>query len=232
MTTSTHRRVFALGGSLVVPDEVDKDFLKSICKLFVELLSQDEKLAVIVGGGSISRYYQKLAKNFGNDDDEVLDWIGIEATRLNARLVASVLATEEGVVTVFGENDLLKKAVQESNIIVSSGWSPGQSTDSIAVKIADVIGAQEVINLSNIDAVYDRDPKRFKNARAYEKLDWNEYRTLFPAEWTPGLKVPFDPVAASAAQKLGLQVTVMNGDVKNLGSYLRKESFSGTVIKS
>ena len=93
------------------------------------------------------------------------------------------------------------------------------------------LGAKKLVNLSDIDYVYDKNPKEFPDAKKLERVDWKTFRTLIPDRWDPGLSSPFDPVAAQEAEALGLEVAVING--KSLGEfekYLKGEPFVGTVI--
>jgi uridylate kinase len=98
--------------------------------------------------------------------------------------------------------------------------------------VAKNVGAKKIINLSNIDYVYDSDPKINLNAKKIEKISWEEYRKLIPTEWNPGLNSPFDPIASKMAEEEGLEVVIMNGKpIENLAKYLNGEKFLGTVIK-
>ena len=89
---------------------------------------------------------------------------------------------------------------------MASGWKPGRSTDFDAVLLAKGCGAKTVVNLSNIDYVYDRDPRVNPGAKKFEKINWNDFRKIVGSKWSPGANVPFDPLAAKEAQKLGLSV--------------------------
>jgi uridylate kinase len=99
------------------------------------------------------------------------------------------------------------------------------------VRIAKTHGVKTVINLSNIDYVYDRDPKKNKNAEKLPKLRWKEFRLMFGKSWNPGANVPFDPVAAKLAEKERIAVVVMNGNnLPNLKKFFSGKHFAGTVI--
>ena len=76
--------IISLGGSLIVPDEIDVSFLKSLRKL---ILSLDEQVILVTGGGKTARKYIEAAKQFKELKHEDFDWIGIHSTRLNAQLV-------------------------------------------------------------------------------------------------------------------------------------------------
>ena len=88
-----------------------------------------------------------------------------------------------------------------------------------------------MINLSNIDWVYDKDPKKYKDAKPIKKLTWDKMKELVGSKWVPGSNIPFDPIAVSLASKLGLTVVITNGqDLKNVEKIIEGREFRGTVI--
>ncbi len=205
--------VVSLGGSLIIPEEIDIEFLSIFKKLIDIQTKNGKKFLVITGGGKICRKYQEVAKKISNPTDLELDMIGIRALNLNAELVR----------ILFRENE---------NVKIYGAEKPGSSTDLGAVLIAKENGATTVINLSNIDYAYDKDPKKFPDAQKIENISWSEYRKLIPAEWNPGLNSPFDPIASKVAEEIGLKVVIMNGkNISNLENYLNGEKFLGTIIK-
>jgi uridylate kinase len=118
-------------------------------------------------------------------------------------------------------------------VICAGGWRPTASTDHSAVLVANTYGLKKIINLSNIDYVYDRDPKKDPRAKKLEKVSWADFRKIIPDTWGPGMNAPFDPVAAREAEALGLEVVVMNGnDLTQLRNYFDNKPFRGTIIKS
>lgn len=220
--------VISLGGSLIVPDEVDIAFLNDFKQLISSQISLGKKFVIITGGGKVCRRYQDAAKQVAQPSDEDLDWIGIASLKLNAELVRVVfgnLANKE-VVANLGESFSF-----ESAVVVGSAYKPGHSTDWDAVLAAKNIGAKKVINMSNIDYVYDADPKKNPDAKKIEQISWADYRALIPTDWNPGLNSPFDPIASKMAQEEGIEVAIMNGKpIDNLVKYLNGEKFAGTVI--
>ncbi len=198
--------VISVGGSLIVPEEIDIKFLKNFKKLILE--QKDKKFVIITGGGKICRKYQKAASEISNLSDEELDWMGIHTTIFNAQLVRIIFKEHAHPVVITNPTE---KVDFKENILVGAGWEPGHSTDNDTVLIAENLGAKKLVNLSNIDYVYDKDPKKFKDAKPIKNTNWKEFRKLLPEKWDPGLNAPFDPIAAENAEKLGLEVTVMNG---------------------
>jgi len=119
-----------------------------------------------------------------------------------------------------------------SKVLVAAGWKPGCSTDYDAVLLAEKLKAKSLINLSNIEKVYSEDPKKNPNAKALDSLTWQEMLNLLPTEWSPGLNMPFDPIAAKRASELGMSVYIAKGtDIANTMNILEKKDFKGTIIK-
>ena len=102
-----------------------------------------------------------------------------------------------------------------------------------AVLLAKNIGAKLVINLSNIDHVYDKDPRKYKDAKKIVEISWDAFlKHIVGEKWKPGMNTPFDPVASREAKKAGIDVIVTDGrDIENLRHILEKATFfKGTVI--
>ncbi len=222
--------IISLGGSLIIPDSLDTDFLKDFKKLILSAVSEGKKFVIITGGGKLCRRYNEAAyeiSKLGNDD---LDWLGIYSTRFNAEFMRLILGAE------FTEDKIILDPTMPFDftkpIVLGGGWKAGNSTDLVAVSIAQKVGAKKVINLSNTDYVYDSDPKKNPNAKKIENISWADYRALIPKDWNPGLNSPFDPIASEIAEKEGIEVVIMNGKpIDNLENYLKGEKFLGTVIK-
>ncbi len=221
--------VISLGGSLIIPDQIDVDFLKAFKALILSHVALGKKFVIITGGGKLCRRYQDVAKEISSPSSEDLDWIGIASLRLNAQLLRVIFEDKT-------ENKVIKNLSEQFDfgkpIVVGSAYEPGQSTDWDAVLAAKNVGAKKIINLSNTDYVYDSDPKKNPNAKKIEEISWAEYRKLIPSEWNPGLNSPFDPIASKEAEEMGIEVVIMNGKpIDNLTHYLNGEKFLGTVIK-
>lgn len=220
--------IISLGGSLIIPEEIDVNFLKDFKNLILEQVAKGKKFVIITGGGKLCRKYQNAAKTVSEISNEELDWIGIASLKLNAELVRVIFGKEaEGkVVSHLGEKFSFEKPV-----LIGAAYQPGQSTDWDAVLAAQNVGAKKIINLSNTNYVYDSDPKINPKAKKIEKISWAEYRKIIPKDWNPGLNTPFDPIASELAEKEGMEVVIMNGKpIQNLANYLNGEKFLGTVI--
>ncbi len=221
--------IISLGGSLIVPDEIDTGFLEKFIKFIKDRVLAGERFVLITGGGKVCRRYQKAANDLGITDIESNDWIGIHVTRLNAqflRIILGELAHNEIIINPNEVSGVTKP------VVVAAGWKPGWSTDFDAVELAKLFKAKRLVNLSNIDYVYDKDPKQFPDAKKIEQISWTEFRKIIPKKWEPGLNAPFDPIAAKEAEAIPLEVAIMNGrDIENLKNYFDGENFVGTLIR-
>ncbi len=222
--------VVSVGGSLIVPDGVDTTFLQDFHSLIVDKIGTGLSFFIITGGGKTARRYQEAAtETHGGMSRDDLDWLGIHSTRLNAHLFRTIFSEHAQPRIV---KNPTKRVSGKAPVIIGAGWKPGWSTDYCAVLAAKQLGAKKMVNLSNIDYVYDKDPRKFPDAKKIEEIGWKEFRTLIPKEWDPGLSSPFDPVAAREAESLGLEVAIINGTkLEEFDNYLSGKPFIGSVIK-
>jgi uridylate kinase len=220
--------VMSVGGSLIVPDQIDTIFLASL-KTFLNN-ETDKRFVIIAGGGRTARRYQDAATELHLLDKEDLDWLGIHATRLNGHLLRTILKDVSYPVMITNPDEVLD-APKDARVIIAAGYRPGASTDLRAIEIAKRVDAKKVINLSNIDYVYTADPRTNKEAEPIKEITWSDFRKLIPTEWDPGLSSPFDPIAARAAETANIEVACINGDkLTELKNYLNGQDFVGTRI--
>ncbi|MBI4439493.1 UMP kinase [Candidatus Woesearchaeota archaeon] len=219
--------IISLGGSLIVPDKFDSGFVLDFRDALLPFAKKGHRFIVYCGGGKLARDYQCALSEISNPPAEALDWIGIHATRINAELVRGIFGdvADDNIIT-----DPTKKINSSKKVIIASGWKPGWSTDYDAVLVARQLKVKEIINMSNIDYVYDADPKKSKSAKPLKEITWQNLRELVGSRWSPGLNTPFDPIAAKQAEKQKLRVYVIGKDTNNLSSILLHKPFRGTII--
>ncbi len=222
--------VMSVGGSLIVPGEIDTEFLSTL-KTFIDTeTASGRRFIVIAGGGRTARNYQEAAAAVTDLTSDDLDWMGIHATRLNGHLLRTVFRDSAHPVMITNPDDILD-VPKSAAVVIASGYRPGSSTDLRAVQIAERVGAKKVINLSNIDYVYTDDPRTNPEAQMIETISWADFRKIIPEEWDPGLSSPFDPIAAKEAEAKGIEVAIINGKrPEALADYLHGKEFVGTKI--
>lgn len=219
--------VLSLGGSLICPANFDFKFLKKFKQVIEKYIKKDYKFAIICGGGKLARAFQEIASKSSKLNNEKLDWLGIHATKINAHLVKSIFANNAEDFIVSNPTQKIKF---KKNVVIGAGWKPGWSTDYVAGLLAKNLGIKEIINMSNVDYIYDKDPKKHKNAKKIQKISWENYLKLISQKWKAGMNVPFDPVAAKEAKKSRIKVSIIGKDLKNLDNLLDGKKFKGTII--
>lgn len=224
--------VISLGGSLVIPNGgMDTKFLSDFNTFIRAKIAQDWRFFIVVGGGATARHYIDEAKQIvGNITDWDLDFLGIHATRLNAHLIRTIFqdVAHPRIIANYEK----KIAHVRQPVVIAAGWKPGFSTDYDAVILGRDYDANVIINMSNIASVYDKDPKKFPDAKPFHKMNWDEFAALVGNKWNPGSNLPFDPVATKLAKDLGLTVYVIGRDLSNLENILDGKNFLGTAISS
>lgn len=232
MRKSKKTVIISLGGSLIVPEELDWKFIKNFKKLIEKQIEKGYKFVIITGGGKVARKYIEAAAKIDKINNDDKDWIGIHATRMNGHFMRTIFRKNAHLVINKNPNDTTDFVNFKKDILIAAGWKPGFSTDYDAVVLAKNFNAKQVVNLSNIDFVYTKDPRKFPDAKKIENLSWKKYRAMVGSKWNPGMNAPFDPVASKLAEKLGLEVAVLSGHkLKNFENYLDRKKFQGTVIR-
>lgn len=226
MKKSKKIRVICLGGSLVNPGKIDLRFLKKFKDLILSF--EDFYFLIVAGGGKVAREYQLALKKFGIKKEEFLDEIGILATFLNAQFLKFIFWP-------YCKEKILKRLDQKidfgkKRIIIGGGTKPGWSTDFDALFWAKKLKTKRVIVATNVDYVYDKAPNK-KGAKALEKIKWEDYFKICPKKWTPGQKLPLDPIAAKFGKKNKMEIFILNG--KNFPEFKKAilgKNFKGSVI--
>ncbi len=223
--------ILSAGGSLIVPDGIDLKFLKNFRALILQKIGEGNRFVIICGGGALARRYQKAARILKNFTFSDLDWLGIYSTFLNALLLKTAL-TPMCYYQVLSNPHEKRKLSYQKPILVAGGYRPGWSTDFDSVTFAVTYHAKTVINLSNIDYVYNKDPKKFPDAKPIKKISWNDFQKITGTGWRPGLNTPFDPIASKLAKRHKIRVIILNGqNLKNLKNCLEGKKFKGTTIE-
>ncbi len=232
MTSNANTFVLSLGGSLVAPNGgIDTQFLTSFNEFIRSQISlKKRRFFIVVGGGATARHYRDAGEAVIRHKitDEDLDWIGIHTTRLNAHLIRTIFR-DIADPRVIKHYEIILKI--DAPVVVAAGWKPGWSTDYCAVTLCQDYGVTWLINLTNVDQVFDKDPKQFPDAKPLVDLSWDQYRSMTGDKWIPGMNLPFDPIASKLANELGVTVKILNGKhLDNLEHALDGKPFLGTTI--
>ena len=229
MTKKGGLYVLSLGGSMVVPPSgIDIKFLKAFTAMIHRRVEAGDRFVIVTGGGATARKYIEAGSRVTHIEPEDLDWLGIHATRMNAHLLRTILRDVAHPVVI--KNPTVRPKWHKP-VLIGAGWRPGRSTDHSATMLAKMLGAKTVVNISNVDYLYDADPKKVKTAKKVAEMSWKTYRKMVGNTWSPGLNLPFDPVASRVAQSAGLQVILVGAkNVANIEKIFKGEKYRGSVI--
>jgi len=219
--------VVSLGGSRVVPNKIDYEFLKKF-KGVIEKIKKGNKIVVVVGGGSVARKYIDTLKK-AKLDKKKLSFLGFEATKLNAMLVGNFIgANSESPESMREVNKLLKK----NNVVVTGAveFKPRMTSDGTAADIAKSIKADCFVNITNVKGLYSRNPKKFKSAKFIPEISFKEFSKIVnKLKFKPGQHFVLDHSAAKVIGKNKIKTYIIK-NIDNLIKIVKGEKIVGTVI--
>lgn len=221
--------IFSLGGSLVHPEQIDVNFLRKFKKLILDFVNKGNRVVIVSGGGAMARNYIQAARALNTKATPLeLNWIGVRTTHLNAELVRVMFGNVAYSNTIITEDQKIPKNFK---IMIGGGVKPGTTTDYNTVILAKRLKAKTVVNLSNIDYLYNKDPRKHKDAKVIKYISWVDFRKMVGNKMVPGGNYPFDPIASRVAHESGMEVIIMNGkNLKSIQNYLNDKKYKGTVI--
>ena len=222
--------ILKLGGSLVVPKDIDIKYLARFKDVIKKHIKRGKRFIVIVGGGYTNRWYRDRAKELGVKNHLDLHWVGTIATRLNAEFVRAIFGKLAHPRPYW---NFRKQISWRTPVLVVGGYEPGHSTDNDAVAMARKFKSQQIVNITNVDCLYTKDPKKFKDAKPIREISWKEYRRMFgnSRRHRPGQNIPIDAIAAIHSDKYKLETFYVGGrNLKNLDNLLSGKKCHGTRI--
>ena len=227
--------VAAVGGSLLRPEVQERQsWLEDLTVMVKEQISTGVKLGLVVGGGSPARESIQLVKPIINDV-LALDRIGIFATRLNASIVKEVFQNSG----IFVSEQIPKNVseavslMEKYDVVVMGGTIPGHTTDTVAIKLAISSNSDKCIIATNVNKVYEEDPRNNKEARSFDVLTLDELQKIVgPAEHCiAGASQVVDPVGVSLANKSKLTLNILDGrQIENIKNAIKGSEFEGTTV--
>ncbi len=204
------RIVIKISGRVFGMDNVK--LLKDYASFLVKI-SKFCQPVVIAGGGNIARHYISHARSSGADES-TLDELGIEISRLNAKLLIYALKNKaySHPPTTLQE---VRHAVDDGLIVVAGGLHPGQSTNGTAALIAEKIGAEQFLNATDVDGVYDKDPNKFKNAKKFKRIELKNLKNMLVHEDSiAGGYDLMDIVALKIIERSKIKTRILKADPK------------------
>lgn len=217
--------VINIGGSIIAPS--DEKYIKNLVSLLEET-SKNFKLYIVIGGGKLAREYIKTARKLGADE-AFLDDIGIEATRLNARILISAFKDVYPVPA----KDFDEALIANYPIVVMGGTHPGHTTDAVSAMLAERVKASKLIIATNVDGIYTSDPKKDKHAKKLEKVSPKKLIEItITGDAKAGQTAVIDPLACKIIARSKIQTFVLNGkDLESFKNAINGKKFNGTIVR-
>jgi uridylate kinase len=224
------RVTVCLGGSILVPDKPDIECIRESVEALRELRARKHDSLVVVGGGRTSRVYIDVARKF-KASDPYCDVIGIDTTRLNARLLIAALGelTEPNPAATF---EAANRLALRGKIPVMGGTTSGQTTKTVAAMLASSSRSELLVFFTDVGGVYTVDPKKDPSARKFESMTAQQLVGLVSGvRMEPGVKVVVDPIAAKIIERSRIRTIVLGRkEIKRLPEIVAGGSHSGTTI--
>jgi len=215
-----------LSGSVFAMDntKVLKDYASFLVKI-----SKICQPVVIAGGGKIARHYISHARTSGADES-TLDELGIEVSRLNAKLLIYALKNKAYPHPPTNLQEV-KHAVDSGLIVISGGLHPGQSTNATAALIAEKVHASEFLNTTDVDGIYDSDPRKNKKAKKFKRIELKNLRKLLVHEESiAGGYDLMDIVALKVIERSKIKTRILKSDIKNIEKAIKGNSIGTEII--
>ena len=220
------RIVIKLSGRIFGMDNVKvlKDYATFLVKI-----SKICQPVIVAGGGKIARHYITHARSSGADES-TLDELGIEISRLNAKLLIYALKQKAypHPPTTLQE---VRHAIDSGLIVVTGGLHPGQSTNGTAALIAEKINAIEFLNATDVDGVYDKDPNKYKTAKKFKKMELKDLRKMLVHEDSvAGGYDLMDIVALKIIERSKIKTRILKADLKILEKAIKGNPVGTEIV--
>jgi len=223
--------VLSLGGSLIIPNEVNVKFLKEFKKILIRN-SRRYKFVVVCGGGSVARkYIGGLEKESLSKKNFHQGLLGIASTRLNARFMTYFFGNDanKGIPHDMKE---VKNMLRVYDFVFCGAlrYAEEETSDGTSAKLARFFDTF-FVNLTDVAGLYDKNPKKFKNAKFIDKISWKEfYKMANKLKFSPGQHFVLDQKASEIIMKKKIKTYIIGKELKNFDNFLKKRKFKGTEI--
>jgi uridylate kinase len=221
--------VISLGGSLIVPDEINYPFLN----MFRETLRKfykTYKFVIITGGGSIARKYIEALKKDGKSELEQSK-AGIRATRENALLLMQLFGKESNDYLPMNMKEV-KNCIKKNNVVICAAlrYNPHSTSDETSAKLASFLKT-DFINLTNVSGLHNKDPNKYKNTKLIPKISWKDFEIIAnKLRYFPGQHFVLDQNASKLIKRYKVKTYILGPEMSNLSNLLLSKPFIGTTI--
>jgi uridylate kinase len=221
------RVVIKLSGSIFGSNAVSKS-IKEYGRMVTELRRYSQPI-IIAGGGNIARHYISLARDLGSDEAS-LDMMGIEVSRLNARLL--IYAVGSGIYPRVPTNlDGVSVAAETGRPVILGGLHPGQSTNATSALVAEKVQAEIFLNTTDVGGIYDSDPNINRHAKMFKTVTVDKcIEILGKGSSMAGKYDLMDMVALKIIERSRIPTLILRSNVANIIKIIKSNDRIGTKI--
>ena len=222
--------VISLGGSLIVPENINFKFLENFRKTLRKHYSKWQ-FVIVCGGGSIARKYIKLLEKTSKADEKELSMAGIRVTRLNALILMELFGKEANDTLPLTMKEV-KNNLRKNNVIICGAlrYAPHSTSDGTAAKLANFLKS-EFINMTNVKGLFSENPFTNKNAKFIPFESWKKFdERANRMKYHSGQHFVLDQNAATMIRKDKIKTYIVGEDLRNITKILKGQKFTGTLI--
>jgi uridylate kinase len=229
------RVLLKLSGEALTPPQgygIDPEVLQAIAAELKEVHELGCELAIVIGGGNI---FRGLAGSARGMERASADYMGMLATVINGLALQDALERLDVMTRVMSAINMqqiaepyirrrAKRHLEKGRIVIFAAGTgnPFFTTDTAASLRAVEVGAQVILKATNVDGIYDADPKQRADATKFRELSYIDFLNRH-------LKV-MDSTAISLCMDNGLPIIVFNlGARGNIKRVVLGESI-GTIV--
>jgi uridylate kinase len=223
--------VIDIGGSVLCSEGFpNSGYVKRLSKMLVDLKEKGHTIVIVTGGGKLARTYANVGREL-EASEAYLDMVGIAATRMNAQILIAALGEHAYMnpVTSFEE---LGQVLNYGKIIVLGGLIPGQTTNAVAIEVAEYINAAIFIKATDVKGIHTKDPKKHKSAKLLKTITTKQMLNIsMEGDFLAGKTSIMDPVAAKLMMRLIAKKIILDAhDIENMRSAAEGKAFIGTEV--
>lgn len=166
------------GDSVSIPSYI------KMAKEISQIKKNGKELAIVIGAGNIFRgrmvgeeNFDKVAADFMGMIGTIINGIGLKEALKEANIDAEVFsAISVGEVVNSYSKEKAIKALEGGRIVILAGGTgnPFFTTDSAAALRACELNCDLVLKATNVDGVYDKDPRKNDDAKMYKEISYRE----------------------------------------------------------
>jgi len=222
------RIVIRIGGS-VIATPINPELMGKYADVIKTIKKQGHEVAVVTGGGQLAREFIAIAKKLGLEMP-AQDEVAISVSRLFAQLFLKKLA-DQACSKVATTLDEAAECLETGKIVFMGGLKPGITTDTVAALVAERIDADLLLKGTDQDGIYDKDPRKHKDAIKLDQLSFDDLQSVFAeTAHKAGIHQIIDPEAVKVLKRKRVKIIVVNGYTpENILAALNGEKV-GTIV--